>query len=144
MCIFSQFILPLDKLLVVNKNVEVLLQEDAYLEEWSEWSQCSITCIGENSKDFGTRTRTAKCIEGKNKGQTCLELIGNSNKIKVMEATCAGVIGPCPIDHYYLDWTPWSDCPKCVKTAESNPKCKRTRRCIDGKHGGSECPSIVR
>ena len=142
------------KLLLARDDIEPITimsaNEDEILEAAKEVHGITVRTanisrkIIENSKDFGTRTRTAKCIEGKNRGQTCLELIGNSNKLKVMEATCAGVIDPCQIDHHYLNWTPWSDCPKCVNTAESNPKCKRTRRCMDGKHGGSECPSIVR
>ena len=66
----------------MNKDLEVLLQKDAYLDEWSEWSACTLSCIKEGSKSFGTKTRSAKCIEGKNGGQTCLDLIGDVGGLK--------------------------------------------------------------
>ena len=128
----------------MNKPVEVLLQEDAYLEKWSEWSPCTISCISKDSKDFGTRTRKAKCIDGINGGQTCFDLLGDTSLQKVETVNCAEEINYCPIDHEYLPWTSWSECPKCREQSQRNVERKRTRNCVDGKYGGSECPLNIR
>ena len=98
--------------------------------------------------EFGTKKRFAKCVEGMNGGKTCLDLIGDTSQRKVEKETCAGevkeVIKYCPVNHKFLSWTSWSNCPSCVNPSEPKPKRKRTRKCIDGKHGGSECPPQVR
>ena len=128
----------------MNKDLEVLLQKDAYLDEWSEWSACTLSCIKEGSKSFGTKTRSAKCVEGKNGGQTCLDLIGDASGKKVETVNCAGEVPYCPVNHSYLTWTSWSECPKCYDSSEPNVKQKRTRACVDGRHGGSKCPDTIR
>ena len=128
-----------------NSNIEEDYKEcvglkacdaDCKLGDWTSWSSCSVTCLNTTRHNFPTRTRT------RSKVKNAIGM-GMCQHLEEKEYSCPNLT-PCPIDHYYRDWTPWSDCPKCVNTAESNPKRKRTRRCIDGKHGGSECPSIFR
>ena len=58
----------------MNQAIDVLLQSDAYLKPWSNWSQCSISCFKEGSgksTDFGSKTRRRNCVEGVNGGLTC-------------------------------------------------------------------------
>ena len=130
---------------VVNKDVEVLLQKDAYLDEWSDWSPCTLSCIKEGSESFGTKTRSANCIEGMNGGQTCFDLLGDASQRKVEIVNCAGEVPYCAVNHSYLTWTSWSDCPKCFDQSEpANVKRKRTRACVDGRNGGSQCPKTVK
>ena len=130
--------------IVVNKDLEVLLRRDAYLGNWSSWSQCSKSCFDGSSKDFGSKIRSAECIEGLNGGLTCLELLKNSTNKRTERVSCAETISHCPQNHKYSHWTQWSSCPKCYEQSDPNPKRERWRHCIDGKYGGTTCPVEIR
>ena len=127
-----------------NMDVQVLLQKDAFLGEWSDWSSCSLTCIKEDSENFGIKTRMAKCTDGINGGLTCLDLIGDASQTKEEKVNCAGEIKYCQVNHQFLPWTSWSNCPNCVYPSEPNVKQRRTRTCIDGRYGGSKCPWSIK
>lgn len=129
----------------MNKPIHVLLQKDAHLEEWSDWSPCSISCIREGSSEFGVKSREANCIEGMNGGTTCIQLIGHRGTKKGV-TTCVKEIEHCPINHSWTSWTLWSECPLCFEVNEQSNviERKRERVCIDGRHGGSSCPSNVK
>jgi len=128
----------------VNQVLNVLLRRDAKLDEWSDWSACSISCLKEGSDDFGNKFRSAKCIEGKNGGLNCAELLGVDSQSKVETANCAGDIPNCPINHEYLNWTSWSQCPPCQPKSDPTVQRKRTRTCVDGRYGGSNCPVEIK
>ena len=134
-------------LVVVNRDIEVLLRRDAYLGVWSSWSQCSKSCFDGSSTDFGSKTRSADCIEGLNGGMTCLELLKSSSNVKTERINCAEgaeSISPCPQNHTYSHWTKWSSCPKCFEQSGPKPKRERWRYCINGKYGGTNCSEEIR
>ena len=139
--IFSLYTNQFFCIVAVNKDIDVLHVMNAKLGEWTAWSSCSISCAVEGSGDFGTRTRSADCIEGINGGKTCSNLLGEDALVKTVEENCAGIIDYCPVNHRFLPWSPWSECYE-----PSNPIITQTRSrsCLDGQYGGSACPQNVR
>lgn len=97
------------------------LDLDGEYQEWTAWSECTVTCGG------GTSTRTRECIGAEGGGQ------------------CPGAgeesldcnTDPCPIDGGFSDWTSWSDCTEACGTGTRN----RSRDCDSPapQHGGEDC-----
>ncbi|XP_052241656.1 coadhesin-like isoform X1 [Dreissena polymorpha] len=92
--------------------------------EWSSWSACSVTC-GNTSL---TRSRTCTNPPPEKHGKDC-EGSHEDNK------QC--VLGPCPVDGNWTDWSIWSACTiTCGNTTQT-----RTRTCTNPppSHNGTDC-----
>ncbi|XP_052241658.1 thrombospondin-1-like isoform X2 [Dreissena polymorpha] len=92
--------------------------------EWSSWSACSVTC-GNTSL---TRSRTCTNPPPEKHGKDC-EGSHEDNK------QC--VLGPCPVDGNWTDWSSWST---CSITCGSGTHF-RIRTCTNPlpAHNGTEC-----
>ena len=95
-------------------------------------STCSKSCIPEGTQP-GLKKRKRECIPPKNGGDPCE---GQDEE----EATCPvkdGILINCPVDHSFSEWSEFSEC-----SAECGDGIReRTRTCIQGKHGGTQCPT---
>ena len=81
-----------------------------YFDEWSDWSDCPVTCGG----DFFSRTRD--CLNG---------TIGEMGCDDPSTEKLACGTEPCPI--YWSEWTNWSECSAYCGDGEIS----RTRECLN-------------
>ncbi|KAK7100724.1 hypothetical protein V1264_023622 [Littorina saxatilis] len=95
--------------------------EDGVWEDWSKWSECTLTCGG------GNQWRARDCIGPFYGGAECP---GPANETRDCNAH------HCPVDGYYQDWSSWGLCTvTCGGGAQD-----RNRTCIEPMYGGQECP----
>jgi len=123
-------------------NLENLIEKDTQVcrikecpacnvEEWQSWSSCSKTCLpnfGPKSGEPGTRSRTRDYHEANPDSPQCVK--EENEEVE----SCA--FTQCPVNHSWTSWTKWSPCsPKCGPGKQD-----RSRSCIQGRHGGTQCP----
>ncbi|KAH0505754.1 Adhesion G protein-coupled receptor B3 [Microtus ochrogaster] len=89
------------------------------VEEWSQWSTCSVTC-GQGSQ---VRTRT------------CVSPYGTHCSGPLRESRVCNNTALCPVDGQWQEWSSWSHC----SVTCSNGTQQRSRQCTAAAHGGSEC-----
>ena len=96
------------------------------LSEWSEWSDCSITCSSEGSP--GTAKRLRKVIQHQNAlGDSC---VGD------LQQTISCSRTQCPVDCQLFDWSEWSDCSTSCGPGIAE---RRRERSIMAQYGGRDC-----
>ncbi|XP_075718111.1 adhesion G protein-coupled receptor B3 isoform X2 [Rhinoderma darwinii] len=89
------------------------------VEEWSQWSSCSVTC-GQGSQ---VRTRT------------CVPPYGTHCSSPLRETRVCNNTAPCPVNGIWEEWSPWSLCSfTCGKGQRT-----RTRTCTPPQYGGRLC-----
>ncbi|XP_068137546.1 adhesion G protein-coupled receptor B3 isoform X3 [Hyperolius riggenbachi] len=89
------------------------------VEEWSQWSTCSVTC-GQGSQ---VRTRT------------CIPPYGTHCSSPLRETRVCNNTALCPVNGNWDDWSPWSLCSfTCGKGQRT-----RTRICTPPQYGGRLC-----
>jgi len=93
---------------------------DGYWKDWGIWGECSKNCGG------GEKKRTRECVGPQYGGVDC-DSIG-SGKHEEFESCNTN---PCPIDGYWEDWGPWSECVNGEQIA--------VRICVDPQYGGENC-----
>ncbi len=109
--------------------------------EWSEWSNCPISCVHEDGV-FSQKRRSRNCTEGINSKDTCSDLLGQLavNNVETTHESCPmdefKRLYMCPVDFEWTTWGPWGQC-----SANCGPATQtRTRHCIQGIFGGAQCP----
>jgi len=101
-------------------NGECPVIVDGKWSEWTDWSQCTVSCGG------GTSQRSRTCKPAENGGIDC---VGDS----VETRDCNTQV--CPKDGTWSDWSPWSQCSRpCGGGSQS-----RTRTCLYRAGTGSDC-----
>ncbi|GFS05101.1 SCO-spondin-like [Elysia marginata] len=93
---------------------------DGYYEDWSAWSQCSLTCGG------GFRSRDRSCVTPQHGGMDCQ---GASNETQDCNTQ------PCPVDGVFLAWSEWSECSVSCGGGQQ----WKNRTCQAPQHGGQDC-----
>ncbi|KAG8581952.1 hypothetical protein GDO81_007864 [Engystomops pustulosus] len=89
------------------------------VEEWSQWSTCSVTC-GQGSQ---VRTRT------------CVPPYGTHCSSPLRETRVCNNTALCPVNGVWEEWSPWSLCSfTCGKGQRT-----RTRTCTPPQYGGRLC-----
>ena len=90
------------------------------LVEWSEWTECSITCLTSGSENKGVKSRTRGCT-----GNNCPddEFLVETENCELEECLVA----------VWGDWTEWTDC-DCKDDNRS-----RSRHCLNGLPGSVGC-----
>ncbi|GFN97243.1 sco-spondin-like [Plakobranchus ocellatus] len=89
-------------------------------EEWSVWSECSLTCAN------GTRTRYRNCTGPFYEGLPCDGAAQDEERCNTHE---------CPVDGYWLPWQQWSEC-----TASCGGGSRvRVKDCQQPLYGGVAC-----
>lgn len=103
---------------------------DCVVSEWSEWTKCSVTCIG--SSGNGIQYRIREVVNASHFGGAgCPPL--NDHRF------CPGM-SACPID---CDVSQWSDWTTCSRTCGSGYQ-TRTREVFSSpKYGGKSCPKSL-
>ncbi|KAJ6596002.1 Hemicentin-1, partial [Pseudolycoriella hygida] len=103
---------------------------DGGWSEWSSWSPCSHSCIGEYSNFESIRQRYRRCDSPVPRlgGKSCF---GN----EIEHQICS--VQFCPVDGGWSEWNSWSP---CSATCGSGTKI-RTRNCDNppASHGGTYC-----
>eukprot|EP00747_Dinoflagellata_sp_TGD_P121039 gnl/TRDRNA2_/TRDRNA2_173374_c0_seq1.p1 gnl/TRDRNA2_/TRDRNA2_173374_c0~~gnl/TRDRNA2_/TRDRNA2_173374_c0_seq1.p1 ORF type:complete len:1602 (+),score=263.90 gnl/TRDRNA2_/TRDRNA2_173374_c0_seq1:84-4889(+) len=95
---------------------------DCKLSVWTDWSECSASCLG------GQQLRSRKVLEeSKFGGLACDDALNETQGCNVNK-TCGG-----DVDCEWNDWTEWGDCSKC-----SGEKI-RTRDIKQFPHKGKPC-----
>ncbi|XP_078378562.1 coadhesin-like [Oculina patagonica] len=97
--------------------------------EWTEWSDCSVTCGG----DFQTRSRSCTNPPPEYGGKNCDEL-GPAFETQDCNPD------PCPIDGNFTEWTEWSDCSATCGGGSQT----RSRNCTNPppQYGGKNCDEL--
>ncbi|KAL9966591.1 hypothetical protein ACROYT_G024693 [Oculina patagonica] len=102
---------------------------DGNYTEWSEWSDCGVTCGG------GVQTRFRNCTNPPPQydGMGC-EVLGPAKEKQECNTS------PCPIDGNYTEWSEWSE---CSVTCDGGSQ-TRSRQCTNPppQHGGRDCEEL--
>jgi len=94
---------------------------DCKVEDWSSWSDCSVTCGG------GTKTRGRGVVQvAENRGDGCpaLEEEGSCNTDQ------------CPVDCEVEDWSSWSE---CSATCGGGTRTRERKVVQEPENGGAAC-----
>lgn len=89
------------------------------VEEWSQWSACSVTC-GQGSQ---VRTRT------------CVSPYGTHCSGPLRESRVCNNTALCPVHGVWEEWSPWSLCSFTCGRGQRT----RTRACTPPQYGGRPC-----
>lgn len=89
------------------------------VEEWSQWSTCSVTC-GQGSQ---VRTRT------------CVSPYGTHCSGPLRESRVCNNTALCPVHGVWEEWSPWSLCSFTCGRGQRT----RTRACTPPQYGGRPC-----
>ncbi|XP_052284771.1 SCO-spondin-like isoform X2 [Dreissena polymorpha] len=95
---------------VCNKQA---CEVDGIWTQWSDWTNCPVTCGGGGS----SRTRACFYPDPAHKGKAC---VGGNAETKECNTNL------CPVDGTWTTWTAWSD---CSKSCDSGTK-QRARVCV--------------
>ena len=113
---------------VKNCNTQPCPIDGGY-SEWTEFSQCTVSCGN------GTRHRTRSCSRPQPKygGRDCVHL-GSNIEIAICNNTF------CPTHGGFSEWSTFS---KCTRTCDKGIQ-KRSRKCSNPEpsHGGKDCSSL--
>jgi len=96
------------------------------VSDWSQWSDCSLTCTSENTVGIAKRTR--KVVQTNNAlGDACE---GD------LEQTIGCSRTPCPVDCKLSEWTAWSQC-----STSCGPGISERARAVSmpAQYGGRDC-----
>lgn len=104
---------------------------NANYTQWSEWSECSVTC------GVGKQKRSRTCINpppGPGRKNCEEEHLGPADETQKCR------LKPCPIDGNYTEWTEWSECSASCGGGSH----LRTRQCTrpPPKYGGLDCNEL--
>ncbi|KAK6188476.1 hypothetical protein SNE40_004643 [Patella caerulea] len=94
---------------------------DGYLNQWSAWSECDVTCGG------GISWRNRTCIGPYHGGADCIGALNDTKECNMHN---------CSIDGVFEPWSPWEP---CTLTCSGGTK-YRERNCTGPYFGGAECP----
>nr|XP_033793245.1 adhesion G protein-coupled receptor B3 isoform X5 [Geotrypetes seraphini] len=92
---------------------------DSGVDEWSQWSSCSVTC-GQGSQ---VRTRT------------CIPPYGTHCSGPLRETRVCNNTALCPVHGVWEEWSPWSLCSFTCGRGQRT----RTRTCLPPQYGGRSC-----
>ncbi|CAC5382235.1 Coadhesin,Hemicentin-1,Mucin-like protein,Thrombospondin-1 [Mytilus coruscus] len=100
---------------------------DGRWTEWSAWSDCPVTCSGEDL----IRSRSCTNPSPENKGKECEG--SNSDVMSCYKAKCQ-------VNGEWTAWTPWTNCPETCNDETLN----RTRSCSNPapENGGTDCQGL--
>ncbi|XP_058944976.2 coadhesin-like [Pocillopora verrucosa] len=104
---------------------------NANYTQWSEWSECSVTCGVGEQKRSRTCTNPPPGPGRKNCEEEHLGPADETQKCRLK---------PCPIDGNYTEWTEWSECSASCGGGSH----LRTRQCTrpPPKYGGLDCNEL--
>ena len=69
-----------ESFIITEGKVTAKRNINAVMDSWKPWSQCSISCLGQDGVQ-GTRSRSRSCLEAQNEGITCNQL--NSQNVSI-------------------------------------------------------------
>ncbi|XP_063408513.1 SCO-spondin-like [Mytilus trossulus] len=100
---------------------------DGRWTEWSAWSDCPVTCSGEDL----IRSRSCTNPSPENNGKEC-----EGSQTEVMSCYTA----KCPVNGEWTSWTSWSNCPETCNDETLN----RTRSCTNPEpdNNGNDCEGV--
>ncbi|XP_048210651.1 adhesion G protein-coupled receptor B3-like [Perognathus longimembris pacificus] len=116
----SMWVHPLLAFLVVWDSSESPAGVDGQWQEWSAWSQCSVSCSN------GTQQRSRQCTAAAHGGSECRGPWAESRECYNPECTANGQWNP---------WAPWSGCSKSCDGGWE----RRTRTCQGAALTGQPC-----
>ncbi|CAG5122853.1 unnamed protein product, partial [Candidula unifasciata] len=96
---------------------------DGYYSEWSEWSPCTLSC------GSGSQQRHRTCTP---------PLFGGTDCQGPASAVQACNTHHCPVDGFWLNWSPWSACNVTCGGGHQ----RRTRTCQEPQYGGLPCVGV--
>merc|ERR1712012_372412 len=110
------------------------MKVDTSWSKWTNWGDCSKTCLPQGDPNPGTQRRTRQCREAKNGGLACSQLTGGYHEDQNCNLNC------CPKDGEWMSWSRYSKCSKeCGNENEEPGQFSRTRSCLPLQCGGKAC-----
>jgi len=134
-----------------NADEEHRCPVNCLIDEWNNWSECSLVCAGPGVRIKTRRilqknvTFAALPLENPALGSVCLDSngvtvnIGNIDSVRELETTCnAGV--PCPVDCVQTSFGPFS---LCSVSCGGGVQRRSRSTVVYPQHGGKSCEDDV-